>query len=93
MRKTILYFIVLALSYISISKSFSQETDPAIRYANLKKELATGWNTWNTRSVLSHVLLPEGFSINLELKDGASGTFLREAVMGRRGGGVETIRP
>lgn len=27
--------------------------------------LARGWNTWNTRSVLSHVLLPDGLALNL----------------------------
>ena len=26
---------------------------------------ATGWNTWNTRSVLSHVLMPEALALNL----------------------------
>lgn len=93
MRKTILSFIFLALFYTGVSNCYAQQNDPAIKYANLKKELAKGWNTWNTNSVLSHVLLPESFSINLELKDGASATFLREALIGRRGAGVETIRP
>lgn len=93
MRKPILSFIFLALFYTGVSNCYAQKNDPATKYANLKKELARGWNTWNTNSVLSHVLLPEGFSINLELKDGASGTFLREALIGRRGASVETIRP
>lgn len=93
MRKIILYFTVLTLFLISVSSAFAQKNDAAMKYANLKKELATGWNTWNTRSVLSHVLLPECFAINLELKDEASGKFLREALIGRRGEGVETIRP
>ena len=35
----------------------------------MNKKLIHGWNTWNTHSVLSHVLLPECFSINLALKD------------------------
>lgn len=50
--------------------------------AELKTKLAKGWNTWNTRSVLSHVLLPEGFAINLQLKD-QSGDILEEALIGR----------
>ncbi|MDQ2863356.1 MAG: hypothetical protein M3R50_06875, partial [Bacteroidota bacterium] len=90
-NKVLKYLSILALCNMSVPKCFSQKTDPAEKYTNLKKELATGWNTWNTRSVLSHVLLPEGFSINLELKDKASGKFLREALIGRRGEGVETI--
>jgi neutral trehalase len=51
--------------------------------AALQTELAKGWNTWNTRSVLSHVLLPEGFAINLQLKDQRSGDILEEALIGR----------
>ena len=51
--------------------------------AALNTELARGWNTWNTHSVLSHVLLPEGFAINLKLQDGRSGEVLEEALIGR----------
>jgi len=50
---------------------------------SLGTELAKGWNTWNTHSVLSHVLLPEGFAINLQLQDGQSGDVLEEALIGR----------
>lgn len=49
---------------------------------NLNTKLAQGWNTWNTRSVMSHVLLPEGFAINLALKD-QSGKVLEETLIGR----------
>ncbi|HEX5026585.1 MAG TPA: hypothetical protein VFV68_15000, partial [Agriterribacter sp.] len=34
-------------------------------YKALQRTMATGWNTWYNNSVVSHVLLPEGFSINL----------------------------
>jgi putative isomerase len=47
-------------------------------------DLKSGWNTWNTRSVLSHVHLPEGFAISLGLKSYHSGHCLREALIGRR---------
>lgn len=53
-------------------------------YEELKKRLAQGWNTWNTRSVLSHVLLPEGFALNLCLKNISSRAYLKEALIGRR---------
>ena len=49
---------------------------------DLNNRLIKGWNTWNTRSVLSHVLLPECFAINLSLKD-QSGEILKEALIGR----------
>lgn len=49
---------------------------------NLQTKLAKGWNTWNTRSVMSHVLLPEGFALDLKLKD-QSGKVLEETLIGR----------
>jgi hypothetical protein len=52
-------------------------------YEALKARLARGWNTWNTRSVLSHVLLPAGFALNLGLKEYAGGGYLKEALIGR----------
>lgn len=68
------------------------------KYEEMKKKLICGWNTWNTRSVLSHVLLPEGFAINLCFKEHATGTFwcdhyLKEALIGRAGGHEEKIHP
>ena len=47
-------------------------------------ELKSGWNTWNTRSVLSHVLLPESFAVSLGIKSYHSGHCLREPLIGRR---------
>jgi hypothetical protein len=62
-------------------------------YAELKSRLARGWNTWNTRSVLSHVLLPDGIAINLGFKHYAGGDYLKEALIGRRGEHDEKIHP
>jgi len=44
-------------------------------YRALQKRVASGWNTWNTNSVMSHVHLPDGFALTLGLKN--SGTGLR----------------
>jgi putative isomerase len=46
-------------------------------------DLAKGWNTWDTYSVLSHVLLPQGLAIKLQLLDGQSGEILEDALIGR----------
>jgi putative isomerase len=62
-------------------------------YADLNRRLAAGWNTWNTRSVLSHVLLPEGIAVNLGFKHYAGGDYLKEALIGRRGEHDEQIHP
>lgn len=34
-------------------------------YRDLLKRAAAGWNTWNTRSMTSHVRLPDGLAVNL----------------------------
>src|SRR5512135_888452 len=62
-------------------------------YETMQKNLAQGWNTWNTRSVLSHVLLPEGFALNLGIKEYAEAGYLKEALVGRRGQEDEQIHP
>ena len=62
-------------------------------YEDLQKRLASGWNTWNTRSVLSHVHLPEGFALNLGLREYVHRRQLKEALIGRRGTEEEHIHP
>ncbi len=58
------------------------------------KNLAVGWNTWNTRSVLSHVLLPEGLAINLCVKEYSRGDYLKEALIGQKDFAYsEEVRP
>lgn len=76
-----------------MSESTPTRDIPNQPYDDLKLRLAQGWNTWNTRSVLSHVLLPEGFALNLCLKEYAGRTYLKEALIGRRGKHEEQIRP
>ena len=69
------------------------DKNTAAPYTALKARLARGWNTWNTRSVLSHVLLPEGVALNLGIKDYASRGYLKEALIGRKDLNQEQIFP
>lgn len=62
-------------------------------YDALKSRLARGWNTWNTRSVLSHVLLPEGIAVSLGIKECRERRYLGESLIGRRGDGAEVVVP
>ena len=62
-------------------------------YRDLQTRLAQGWNTWNTRSVCSHVLLPEAFALNLCVKHLPSQSYLKEALIGRRGESAEVVLP
>ncbi|MDP7127475.1 MAG: hypothetical protein QGI00_07610, partial [Candidatus Marinimicrobia bacterium] len=56
------------------------------QYQNIQKTLQQGWNTWNTRSVLQQVLLPQGFAINIAFKQHyyLEEQYLKEALIGRR---------
>lgn len=71
----------------------SKSSDPAALYGAVQARLCHGWNTWDVRSVLSQVLLPEGLCVRLGIKEYASGRFLGEALIGRHGDDVETVRP
>ena len=52
-------------------------------YKQIQKKLANGWNTYETRNLLSHMLLPEALSIRMGLKDYGSGACLTESLIGR----------
>jgi putative isomerase len=49
-------------------------------YDALQSGLATGWNTWWTRSMLAHVLMPQALCVNLSIKHYAHHT-LTEALV------------
>jgi hypothetical protein len=68
---------------------------PGAHYDSLQKNLARGWNTWNTQSVLSHVLLPEGLALNICLLDTriTGERYLREAYISQKSKRPETITP
>ena len=80
MYATLLLFIACKYEKAD-SQSLSNEYTGK-ELGNLNARLAKGWNTWNTRSVMSHVLLPEGFALNLKLKD-QSGKVLEETLIGK----------
>ncbi len=90
MSKTTTTLLTVGLVFFSMSCDFqgdknatNQENLSGDELEALSTELAKGWNTWNTHSVLSHVLLPEGLAIDLQLQDGQSGDVLEEALIGR----------
>jgi putative isomerase len=90
----IILFIMLGSPLISLfAQVNNQNKTPEEYYNEMQRNLASGWNTWNTRSVLSHVLLPEYFTVNLELNDSGSNDVLKEALIGRRGRDVENVVP
>lgn len=62
-------------------------------YAALKQAYFKGWQTWNVRSILSQVHMPEGFAINLAVKEAANGHYLKESLIGRFGEQEEKVFP
>jgi putative isomerase len=80
MKKNILLLIIIIMM-ISCRhpKPVQISTTVSDTYRQLKKELLSGWNTWNTNSCLSHVHLPDGFAINLYLRDKKSDEWLKNA--------------
>src|SRR4030042_4870918 len=87
MKKAKSLFLIISLVPFFIScngKHPTGQNDQAgSELAAMNARLSKGWNTWNTRSVLSHVLLPEGFSINLQMVSHRTGDTLKEALIGR----------
>ena len=64
-----------------------------MNHRELMETMKTGWNTWNTRSVLSHVLLPDGLAINLGIKNYQTSQVIRESLIGRFEEHAEKIHP
>lgn len=69
--------------------------NPDANYAAVQQRLASGWNTWDTHSVLTHALLPEGLSISIGVLNDSSiwqaDTYLDRALIGRQGKDVEHV--
>lgn len=59
--------------------------DQAIAYADAQhRQFARGWNTWDTRSVLRHVLLPDGLALSLGFAALDKLVWLNDAQFGRQ---------
>lgn len=52
-------------------------------YTEMKRRYIKGWHTWNVRSVLSHVHMPDGFALNVAFKEYREGHYLKETLVGR----------
>ncbi len=54
-----------------------------MNYTAMKTAFLNGWHTWNVRSVLSHVHMPDGFALNIAFKEYREGHYLKETLVGR----------
>lgn len=65
-------------------------------YAAVQRRLAQGWNTWDTHSVTTYVLLPSGLAVHVQMKHNtteARDAFLRDALIGRLAPDAEQVHP
>ncbi len=60
-----------------------QTAEKLMTYDEIKKQYIRGWRTWNVRSVLSHVHMPDGFALNIAFKEYREGHYLKESLIGR----------
>jgi len=69
---------------------------PSAAYRAVQQRLAQGWNTWDTNSVTTQVLLPEGLAIHVGLKHNATlggDAFLGDVLIGRLQPDTEQVVP
>ncbi|MDR1504941.1 MAG: hypothetical protein LBT43_21025 [Prevotella sp.] len=61
------------------------------KYNEMQRSIAVGWNTWDTRSVLRHVLLPYGVAIDINLA--VDGKRINQFFIGDREEGSARMKP
>lgn len=84
--KRFLYFLLSI--FFSANQVIAINPDsPEAKYKAVQTKLQTGWDTFNHKSVLSHVLLPEGFAMNIGIKlhQNNADNYLKEAFISSRG--------
>ena len=67
---TLLVFSIAAMAVFStcaIAQVAALEPSSA-EYQAVQRRLAQGWNTWDTNSMTTHVLLPEGLAVHVGFK-------------------------
>jgi len=68
----------------------------SLQYSQVQQRLARGWNTWDTHSVTTQVLLPEGLAIQVGMKHNSTewgDAYLGDALIGRLEKGAEVVTP
>ncbi|HEY5211416.1 MAG TPA: trehalase family glycosidase [Acidobacteriaceae bacterium] len=98
------WFLLLVALLLSGASVVAQSGTPPVappapvspEYRALQSRLARGWNTWDTQSVTTQVLLPDALAIRLVLRHNTalnSDAVLQDALIGRRDPGAETVVP
>lgn len=83
MKKWLLVFLVF-LSFNVMGQPVPRKIKTQ-EYKELQTKLAQGWNTWYNNNLLSHVHLPEGFSVNLAFNGGPFTPFVNQIIKHKPG--------
>ncbi len=86
MRRSITCLLLIALA-------FSCQTDKMANVEELNETLLQGWNTFDSRSILTQVLMPEGLAFTVQIHDSLKGDSLYFAFTGNRVKGAERVHP
>lgn len=86
-----LFIMTLVLLLLGSSAKASTPKADSL-YTALQHHLAQGWNTWDVRSVLTHVYMPYAFAIDLNLVD-AQGKRINRFLIGDRGKDAPRLKP
>lgn len=90
--KKIVLFLCIAFLFSSLTAQDKKTPTPSGQYEQMQRRISSGWNTWDTRSVLTHVLLPYGVAIDLNLID-PDGKRINEFRIGNRLADAAVMRP
>jgi hypothetical protein len=89
------FVMVLFLILSACKEKYVINSTPGQKYLEIQEKLKTGWGTFNNKNVLSHVLMPEGFAMNVGIKTHELGAdnYLRETLISSRGTSSATVAP
>jgi putative isomerase len=98
------WFLLPVFLLLSGASAFAQSaTSPlaavepiSSAYRALQARLASGWNTGDTHSVTTHLLLPDGLAIRLMLRHNTAlngDALMQDVLIGQRGLGAEKVFP
>ena len=85
--------VLLMLIIIGFMLLNSCTQDKISNYDQLNRRILNGWNTWDNRSILTHVLLPDGLALTVQVHDTLKGDSLKFAFTGNTVKGAEHVRP
>ena len=85
MKKTLVLLLIVGTITSFVRQTCAQT--PVEQYTQLQRNLASGWNTWDTRSVL----LPWGAAVDLNLTS-ADGNRMNTFPIGSRRNGAQCVR-